>query len=200
MDGCFEADPPAVEQTASRLGDQRPKLRIQVVDLVGELPVPAGQAAQGVFGGGGGVNGAIAGAELEAGFPKRSRGSAAQLLAQIGLRGHQERLELVDRRCTGLNRAGTGDVQHTDDFDQAITGLGHGAGAAGQGGLGSGIGVDGIGLALVSACLAVGPVHVDNLHLGLMEVTGQSGAVSAGALDSHMARRPKLRIHCSRAA
>lgn len=57
-------------------------------------------------------------------------------------------------------------------------------GVASQDSAGGGFGVDGVDLAALATQPAVRPRHLERAHAVLVQMPGQAGAVSAGALDA----------------
>jgi len=92
--------------------------------------VAVGKAAQRGLGGGLGVGDVAGWAQPGEGRDQRGRGQGAQLLAQLGWGGDQQRLELVGGLAAGLDRATTSDAQRADRLDTTIAALGCGGGRA----------------------------------------------------------------------
>ena len=105
-------------------------------------------------------------------------------------RGGHQAAELVDGPDPLLACAAPGDAQHPDGLHTAASCLGQSLGPPRQGGSSRFHRVDGIGLARPTALLAVRAVYLDDAHVVVVKVTGQAGAVAAGALDATMTTVP----------
>ncbi len=113
-------------------------------------------------------------------------GQAAKRLADLARSGQQQRTELVQRPGAVLVRRLVQHLQDTHSLHHPVAGLGDARRRACQRRSGSRFGVDRVGLAAQPACLAVGPVDLDDLDALPAQVPGQPGAVGAGALDTDL--------------
>src|SRR5712691_5836220 len=87
--------------------------------------------------------------------------------------------------------AALGDHQRPDRLHRAVPALGRAAGPAGLRGPGSADRVQRVGLALPTAILPVGAVHLHDPDAGCGDVAGQSGAVTAGPFDADQGDGPE---------
>ena len=89
-----------------------------------------------------------------------------------------------------------------DSFHRSIPSFGSGGGRSAKSSSGSGFGVYGVGLAPKAAQLAVRTVHLYHLDTCCGQMTGQAGAVTAGAFHTdlnHLApgAKPSPQLHIS---
>src|SRR5690625_1395030 len=96
----------------------------------------------------------------------------------------QQRFDLTDHGDSSLDRAGTNGQQHTDLFDEAVTGLGPGQRLRlSQGLLRGGVGVDWIGLP-TSPLRPPGSDDLADVHLLRPQVSSKPGTIGTVALDA----------------
>jgi hypothetical protein len=107
---------------------------------------------------------------------------AVQPLAQFGGRGHQQRLDGVDRLGTGLDRGLAGDPQRPGHLHRAVLGLGDAGRLARLHRPSGGVGVNGVALAAPPAGCPVGPVDLQNPLARGGQEPDEPGAVAARAL------------------
>src|SRR6266702_1708348 len=122
---------------------------------------------------------------ISAASPDQSwRLQVAQLFANGVGRHHDETLHRVHRLSSRLDCSLLGDLERSDHLHAGIAGLGYGCGPAREHRTRSCVGVDGIGLASKASIPAHRTEHLDNrLALGA-EKSGQTSAVTAGALNA----------------
>ena len=142
-----------------------------------------GQAAQGVGGGGGHVGRRGVG-QVGAASDQRRAGQAGQGFAQCRVGADDDGFELVDGLGAGLDRGGAGQAEHAQHLHRPVAGLGGAVGSPGQDGVGGGDGVDGVGFAVAAAGGTVGAVDLHHGDVVAAQVSGQRGAVAAGAFHS----------------
>ena len=111
-------------------------------------------------------------------------GAAVQRLPQVGWGGDQQRLELVDGRGAGLDRAAAGGAQRPDRLHDPVAPLGGCGRRASQHGAGGRLGVDRVRPATLAADAPVRPVDLDHPHLLVKQVASQAGAIAASALHT----------------
>ena len=102
--------------------------------------------------------------------------------------------DLVERFDPRLAGGTLGDDQRPDRLHLAVPGLGHRLHPAVVSGAGCLDRVGRVGLAVMTASLAVGPVDLDHLDTGRLQIAGQSRAIRAGALHPNPGRDPE-RVH-----
>ena len=91
----------------------------------------------------------------------------------------------------GFDRRTTSHCQHSYRLDRTVPAFGHCGGLPTQSGPGRCLGVGDIGLAEAAAELAVCTVYFHHLlDTDLGQITGQTGAVAAGALHPTPTTRP----------
>jgi len=110
-----------------------------------------------------------------------------QRLAHLGRSGDDEFAELVQSGGAGVHRAGAGQQELADGFDDAGGVLRDRGALAVEDLAGGGFGVDGIVLAAPVAGMRMRPVDLQDLDPGRLQVSGQPGAVSAGGLHADLA-------------
>jgi hypothetical protein len=174
-------------------GDERGELLVEGGDLLVELGDAARERAQRELGGLGGlVEACEVGAQAVA-----QRGLAArrlaghEVLAQLVGRGDDHLGELVKRGGAGLDRAGAGQAQLADGFDDAVGELGDHRRVAGQGVPGGHFGVNRIALAPPTARVRVRLVDLNDGDLARPEVAHQAGGEAAGRFDADDGDRPE---------
>jgi hypothetical protein len=129
-------------------------------------------------------------AQPGAGDDQRRGGAAVQRFSQAGRSGDQQRLELVDGRGAGLDRATAGGAQRPDRLHDPVASLGDRGRGPGQHGPGGRLGVDRVRLAPLAAGPTVGSVDLHHPHALVQEHLGQSGAVAAGAFHPDRTQLP----------
>ena len=110
---------------------------------------------------------------------------------QVIRAGQDQGPGLVDGPGTFSRGAAPGDHQGPDRFHGAVPALGGAAGPAGLRGPGGADRIEGIGLALTAAVLPVGAGGLDDPDTRCGDITGQSGAVTAGPLDAGQGDGPE---------
>jgi hypothetical protein len=88
---------------------------------------------------------------------------------------------LIDRGSPRLDRTAAGCAQRTDGLDDPMAWFGRGGSGASQHRAGGGLGVDWVGLATLPAGTPVRPVDLNDFDAVVEQVSGQAGAVAAGA-------------------
>lgn len=145
------------------LGDEAGEVLVEVADLLAELLVPPGQAAQGVLDDG------KVGVWLAARRPARGRldqivqRERPKLLAQVRRRSDKQGAELVSSLRPGLLSAAPGQLQRTNHVDVPLPGLRGGGRGAGEDCSCRGLSVERVALALPSSGTAVGPFDLDDV-------------------------------------
>ena len=152
-------------------GDGGGDLVFQVADLVGERQDAPGQQPQGVDSGAGGVAGCID-LQLSAATDEQQVAQPGECFAQLRVRRHKHRFELVDRLGAGLDGGGLGQLEHAQHLHRPVTGLRRRAGPTAEYCPSSCFGVEGVGLAPSAAGGLVGLVDLNHLDTGRPQVTG----------------------------
>jgi hypothetical protein len=134
----------------------------------------------------GGVPGHVAGPGPQRGEPgyQGGRGVPGEPGSQVIRAGQEQSPGLVDGPGAFSRGAAPGDHQGPDRLHRAVPALGGAAGPAGLRGPRGADRIEGIGLARPAPVLPVGATGLDDPDTSRGDITGQSGAVTAGPFDA----------------